>query len=191
MAGADSDCFATPWSPFSPLCAKADLALQGVAVADTSKARVDKTLRIERLGVVVPAVGSADAEAATERLLREAEFLAGNIDTGPVQELVVDVHDAIGMEPAGQAASILPRSFPVQREAQTTPQACAFVEVDRSAEYIRKPIEIDTRIHHLRPRRHGPDRIEGNPLSALQGKCIAECVVAADQNTICCDGAEV
>src|SRR5690606_37891604 len=175
-----------------PLHAELNITFQRIAVGEVVKAGVDQAFTVNGILVVIPVVRSAQADAAPGPVIAISKAYVCDLDLRTLKELVVEVGDAIDMSPVQHAVSILPRAFMIECEANSTLQAVALAEMDRSAGHIfTEIIEIDAGIDQLRLRCKRPCRIKRKALAAFDGKRVAEAVIAVHEGQIASGKAQI
>lgn len=106
----------------SHLHPEADIAVEGVAAADTGEVGGYRGFAEERIFVIVPVVGAADADAAAQRIVGLGQIEPGQVGDGAAGKVVIEVGDAIEMR-AGVAFRVV--GLVVDREPKPANEALA------------------------------------------------------------------
>src|SRR3954471_2132151 len=108
-----------------PVDAEAGGSLEGVAVAEIGHAGHDRSFAVDRVFVVGPIVAAAEPDLAPQPVVLVEEVDARDRHHRAVQELIVQVADAVEMAAAQPAVLIVPACLAVERDAQPAKQAVA------------------------------------------------------------------
>ena len=122
---------------------EADRAAEGMAVAEILQTRAREQLAVDGIAVVGPAQRAADPEAAPKLLRLACQLGAGDIDIGAVEEVVVEIGDAVDMRAARLARAVLPLALIVGGEAEAADQAVAAAVGDQRRIGIGEGVEVD------------------------------------------------
>jgi hypothetical protein len=114
-----------------------------MAVAEILQARAGKQLAMDGIAVVGPAQRSADAQPGPQLLRLAGQLGAGDIDIGAVEEVVVEIGDAVDMRAARLARAVLPLALIVGGEAEAAGQAVAAAVGDQRRIGIGERVEVD------------------------------------------------
>lgn len=126
-----------------PFDTKPDCSADGVAVGEVFQTGVERGFAIDGVFVVVPVVAAADADAAPQSLWPGLELGAGNVDLACVEELVIEIGDAVEVAAPRLALVVLPGQVAVGGDAEPAAQAVAVVKRDRRAERVGEAVEVD------------------------------------------------
>src|SRR5690554_3544144 len=114
----------------------------GITVTEVVQAGFDHTLAVDRIFVVVPVVRAANAKTTPPAVVFAGKVCPRDIDTGAVQKFMVEIGYAVNVGSVLHAFGILPAIAIFQGNAETALQAVAAFQTDRSAEGIRKIVEV-------------------------------------------------
>lgn len=114
-----------------------------MAVAEILQTRAREQLAVDGIAVVGPAQRAADPEAAPKLLRLAGHPGAGDVDIGAVEEVVVEVGDAVDMRAARLARLVLPLALIVGGETEAAGQAVAAAVGDQRRIGIGEGVEVD------------------------------------------------
>src|SRR5690606_11864990 len=97
------------------------------AVAEVLQAGLCQRFTIKRIAPVIPAQRSAQSDTAPERLIAACKARAGNIDIRTIEEIIVEVGDAIDTRPAQLAKAVYPLMLIITGQTEPAKQAISVI----------------------------------------------------------------